>query len=78
MNHDLRITHDGVRMPATPDDNYHAYLLRFWRDDAQSPWRIVLIDSHTGEQQGFPSCADLYAFLDEQLALSIYHSQEGI
>ena len=55
-------------MPATPDDNYHAYLLRFWRDDAQSPWRIILIDSHTGEQHGFPSCEELYAFLDGQLA----------
>jgi hypothetical protein len=58
-------------MSAEHDRNYHAYLLRFWRDDAQSPWRIVLIDSHTGEQQGFPSSADLYAFLEEQLALGL-------
>jgi hypothetical protein len=63
----LRITHYGAPMPATPD-NYHAYLLRFWRDDAQSPWRIILIDPHTGEQHGFPSCVDLYAFLDDELA----------
>lgn len=64
-------------MPAERDGNYCAYLLRFWRDDANSPWRVVLIDSHTGEQHGFPSCADLYAFLDEQLALSIHYPQEG-
>jgi hypothetical protein len=27
-----------------------------------------LIDPHTGQQRGFPSCEELYAFLDGQLA----------
>jgi len=46
---------------------YHSYLLRLWRDDDTSPWRVQLEDPHTGERRGFSSVEKMIAFLDSQL-----------
>lgn len=48
------------------EGNYYSYLLRFWRDDAASPWRVMLQDPLTGQSHGFPSMAQLYTFLEGQ------------
>lgn len=45
---------------------YHAFLLRVWRDDELSPWRIQIENPHTDEVIGFSSIAKLKFFLDEQ------------
>lgn len=45
---------------------YAAYVLRLWRDGAQTPWRAVLECARTGEQHPFASLSDLYAFLDAE------------
>ena len=39
--------------------NRQAFLLRIWREDGRSPWRILLQSARTGERQTF---ADLHAF----------------
>lgn len=45
---------------------YHSYLLRIWREDEQTPWRIQVENPHTHEVIGFQSLPKLKAFLDEQ------------
>jgi len=47
--------------------NYHAYLIRFWRDGEQLPWRGELLSPHTGEQRRFSTAAQLLAFLAAQI-----------
>jgi hypothetical protein len=43
---------------------YHSFLLRLWRDDETSPWRVQLEDPHTGERRGFSSMEKMVEFLD--------------
>jgi hypothetical protein len=53
-------------MPENPA-SYHAYLLRFWRDES-SAWRASLEDPFNGERRGFASLQQLYTFLEEQVS----------
>jgi poly(3-hydroxybutyrate) depolymerase len=46
--------------------DYHAYLLRVWRDDEVSPWRATLQDPHTGHTYGFSTMQQLYHFLEAE------------
>lgn len=46
--------------------DYHAFLLRFWREDQLTGWRALLEDPHTGRSFGFSSMKQLYEFLEEQ------------
>jgi len=45
---------------------YQAYLLRLWRESSQQPWRAMLEDPHTGDQHGFATLEQLFAFLQQQ------------
>lgn len=54
-------------MAAAPAD-YHAYLLRLWREGAQKPWRAELVSPHTGERHHFAQREQLLAFLTELTA----------
>ena len=53
-------------MTKSNSGNYFAYMLRLWRDDEHSPWRVMLENPHTGQSLGFSSMTALYAFLDGQ------------
>lgn len=44
---------------------YHSFLLRLWRDDQSSPWRISLQNTSTGERKGFTSLDEAAAALAE-------------
>jgi len=44
---------------------YHSFLLRLWRDDQSSPWRISLQNTTTGERKGFTSLDEAAADLAE-------------
>jgi len=55
-------------MRKTETVDYRAYLLRFWREGAESPWRASLENPHTGEQRGFANLEQLFAYLQEQTA----------
>ena len=46
----------------TPAD-YHAGLLRLWRDGPGGPWRASLQDAESGERIGFADLAHLFAYL---------------
>jgi hypothetical protein len=47
--------------------NYHAYLLRLWRSEADRPWRASLEDSKTGVRRGFKNLTMLCEFLQQQI-----------
>jgi hypothetical protein len=52
-----------------PDSNqpipadYHAGLLRLWRDGPGGPWRASLQDAESGERIGFADLEQLFAYL---------------
>jgi hypothetical protein len=47
--------------------NYHAYLIRLWREDEGSPWRGELVSPHTGEQLLFATVEQVLAYLTARL-----------
>jgi hypothetical protein len=51
----------------TPNPNYQSYLLRFWRDLPDQPWRTSLHCVASGEKFAFGEVRALFAFLAEQL-----------
>ena len=53
---------EGAVTSRQPD--YHAYLLRLWREGAQKPWRAELVSPHTGVKQHFATHVQLLAFLE--------------
>lgn len=51
----------------TATSNYHAYLLRVWRENDAEPWRATLENPHTGERLAFAGADRLLAYLSGQL-----------
>lgn len=49
-------------------NQYHSYLLRLWRSNAQSPWRSSVQCTASGEKQIFADLAALFNFIHTQLA----------
>ena len=47
--------------------DYHAFLLRLWREDGRSPWRVTLENPHTGEKQTFATPEQFWDYLQGQL-----------
>lgn len=47
------------------DSDYHAFLLRLWREGARKPWRAELVSPHTGAKHHFTDQGQLLAFLAE-------------
>jgi hypothetical protein len=47
--------------PSSAD--YHAGLLRLWRDGPGGPWRASLQDAESGERVGFADLERLFAYL---------------
>lgn len=58
-------------MPAdkrAPDNgNYHAFLVRVSRPDADQPWEMVAKDVETGEEYPLPGPDGLFQFLTDRL-----------
>lgn len=44
--------------------HYRAYLVRFWRDDAQETWRASAQSVQSGELSRFATLHELFAFLE--------------
>ena len=51
---------------AVSSRKYHSYLLRIWREDDLTPWRIQIENPHTHEVIGFQNIEKLVCFLNEQ------------
>lgn len=47
----------------------HSYILRFWQDEPQGPWRIMLLETRTNERHGFPSLEKLFHYLSSQMEI---------
>lgn len=56
-----------TQLDGNPMSNYHAYLIRLWRDDEQQPWRAELVSPHSGEARHFATPEQAYAYLQQQL-----------
>ena len=50
-----------TNQPAQTD--YHARLLRLWREEAGGPWRASLQAAESGERIGFADLERLFAYL---------------
>lgn len=48
---------------------YHAFLLRLWRDDARQGWRASLQSTATGQRFHFGTLDELFAYLDSRLGV---------
>ena len=51
----------------TLNPTYQSYVLRFWRDSAQSEWRAGLQCTATGDKFVFSDTAHLFDFLKARL-----------
>ena len=49
--------------PANQSDEYHASLLRLWREGPDGVWRASLQDADSGERIGFADLERLFAHL---------------
>ena len=49
-----------------PDERYHAYLVRLWRDRPDRPWRALVRDSANDEEHHFATVEELFLFLYRQ------------
>ena len=49
---------------------YVSYLLRLWQTEQEGAlvWRASLQSARTGERWGFANLAELYAFLEQEIA----------
>lgn len=47
--------------------DYHAYLIRFWRDSAHGPWRAELVSPQSGAARRFATPEQAYAWMREKL-----------
>jgi hypothetical protein len=47
----------------TQPDHYQAYLVRLWREDIATPWRVVVTYVPTGEKRHFASLDACFAFI---------------
>jgi hypothetical protein len=54
--------------------NYHAFLLRFWREDDRSSWHAGLENPHTGEKHTFTNPELLWAYIEAQMNPPKNHS----
>ncbi len=59
-----------------PRSKYHVYLLRLWRDDESTPWRIQVKDPHTDEAFAFADLESLLAFLRRQTGWGESHTED--
>ncbi len=57
--------------------NYHAYLLRLWRESPTGQWRAWLQDASTGERHGFAGLTTLLGFLCAQTGEYPLPASEG-
>lgn len=48
--------------------NRQAFLLRIWREDGRSPWRILLQSASTGERQTFTNLHTFFAHIETMTA----------
>ncbi|MEM7335488.1 MAG: hypothetical protein AAF490_25640 [Chloroflexota bacterium] len=45
-------------------EDYHAYMLRVWRDSEGQAWRATVENPHSGEMTHFATMFELYLFLN--------------
>lgn len=51
---------------ARPENHYHAYLVRLWRDGPENPWRALVRTGDDDEERRFATIEQLFLFLHRQ------------
>ncbi|GAB4264716.1 MAG: hypothetical protein Kow0080_04090 [Candidatus Promineifilaceae bacterium] len=46
---------------------YMAFLLRFWRENAATSWRVTAENPHTGQKYAFSTPDEFWAFILSEL-----------
>ena len=49
---------------STQKEDYHAYMLRVWRDTESQVWRATVEHPQTGERTHFATMFELFLFLN--------------
>lgn len=65
--HDRRWAGSRQHLSWQPSGNYQSYMIRFWRTNANVPWRAAIVDPRRDTVHYFASREALYAFLDAQI-----------
>ncbi len=52
-------------------NRYSSFLVRFWRDDNDAPWRGLVVHMATGERRSFASPERLLVYLLEQMETAV-------
>jgi hypothetical protein len=65
---EIRKSERRKSVPSRETEEYHAYLLRLWRESNALPWRAELVSPHTGEKRHFATEGQLLDFLRTLLA----------
>jgi hypothetical protein len=52
-------------------ERYYAFLVRFWQDDNDAPWRGLVVHVDTGERRSFASPERLFVYLLEQMETAV-------
>lgn len=56
---------------------YFAYLLRLWRENRHSPWRVLLENPNAEEKIGFANLDELIEFLQNKTGEAIEPNRLG-
>jgi hypothetical protein len=56
---------------------YFAYLLRFWRENRDGDWRVLLENPNAEERIGFANLADLIEFLEDKTGEALAQNRSG-
>lgn len=48
---------------SSPDERYHAYLVRLWQERPNTPWRALVRDAANDEERRFATIEELFLFL---------------
>jgi hypothetical protein len=56
---------------ASDSDRYRVFLLRVWRAQGSTAWRMSLEEPRSGKRYGFTDLSSLMAFLADQLGATV-------
>lgn len=57
-------------MRLSMNDEYHSYLLRLWRSEPASSWRVSVESTRTGQRRQFTSVEELFEYILSIMAAS--------
>jgi len=53
----------------TEPTNYHAFLLRLWRENGRSPWHASVENPHNGEKKIFANLEQFWLYVQMEIEI---------